>query len=140
MGKSCGTLAVCSCIAQMLALALASVDCLCDCTCVCTCICMGWIQVCRCLHDCFHCVCTCVVFVFTPALHLRYTGMAIPLALHWCCTWVAPVLECLVSSAFWKETLRNLHLLWHLLAVVCMGICCWLPSLAVPLALQLEYD
>ena len=72
----------------------------------------------------FHCVCSCVAFVFTPALHLR---------LHWrrhgrllcsrVCTWVALVLECLVPSEFWKETLKNPHLLWHLLAVVCVGRC-----------------
>ena len=117
VGKSCGTFAACS---PMLALAPASADCLCGCTCVCTCVCIGCVQVCMCLqvsiafalvlHLCLqlHCACICI-------------GAAMLLALHWCCTWVAPVLECYVPSALRKETLRNLHLLWHLLAVVC---CC----------------
>ena len=94
MGKSCGTLAACSSIAPILALALASADCLCRCACVCICVCMGWIQVSRWLHDCFHCICTCVALVFAPALNLHS---------HWhchsrllcshVCTWVAPVLN-----------------------------------------------
>ena len=57
--------------------------------CTCTCICGLSLRLHLCLHlrlhwVCaglhvsagFHCVCTCVAFVFTPALHLR---------LHWCC-------------------------------------------------------
>ena len=40
-------------------------------------------------------------------------------ALQWCCTWVALVSECFVLSEFRKETLKDLRLLWHLLAVVC---------------------
>ena len=62
------------------------------------------------LRLCLHLHCTCV-----------YIGVAMLLALHWCCTWVAPVLECFVLSEFRKGTFKNLHLLWHLLAVVC---CC----------------
>ena len=57
------------------------------CTCTCTCRLLLRLQlrlhlrlhwVCTGLHVSagFHCVCTCVAFVFTPALHLR---------LHWCC-------------------------------------------------------
>ena len=119
MGKSCGTLAACSCIAPMLALALASADCLCGCTCVCTCVCMGCMRVCMSLHVvaiafalvlllCLHLACTCVCI-----------GVAMLLALHWCSTWVAPVLECFVPSEFRKGAFKNLHLLRHLLAVVC---------------------
>ena len=120
MGKSCGTFAACS---PMLALALASADCLCGCTCVCTCVCMGCMHVCMSLHVvaiafalvlrlCLHLACTCVCI-----------GVAMLLALHWCSTWVAPVLECFVPSEFRKGTFKNLHLLRHLLAVVCVGRC-----------------
>ena len=105
------------------------------CTCTCTCKLFLRLQlrlrlrvhwVCTGLHVSAGChyVCNCVAFVFTPALHLR---------LHWrchgrllcsrVCTWVAPVLECLVPCEFRKETLKNPHLLWHLLAVVCVGRC-----------------
>ena len=41
------------------------------------------------------------------------------LALQWRCTWVAPESECFVLSEFRKGTLKDLRLLWHLLAVVC---------------------
>ena len=65
------------------------------------------------LRLCLHLACTCVCI-----------GVAMLLALHWCSTWVAPVLECFVPSEFRKGTCKNLHLLWHLLAVVCRcGFC-----------------
>ena len=130
--KSCGTLVACSCIALMLVLALASAGCLCSCTFVCTCICMGCIRFCMSLHV----VAIVFALVLHLCLHLHCVCIAMLLALHWCCTWVAPMLECFVLSAFRKETLMNPHLLWHLLAVGCIGRCCWLPSLAVALALQ----
>ena len=133
MGKSCGTFAACS---LMLALALASADCLCSCDCVCTCVCIGCMQFCVCLQ-----VSIAFALVLRLYLHLHCTyvciGVAMLLSLHWCCTWVAPVLECFVLSEFRKESLKNLHLLWHLLAAVCVGICCWLLLLAVALMLQL---
>ena len=76
--------------------------------------------------------------VLRLCLHLHCTyvciGVAMLLALQWCCTWVAPVPVCFVPSEFREETLKNLHLLWHLLAVVCVGRCCWLPSIWFPLA------
>ena len=53
-----------------------------------------------------HCTCVC-------------SGVAMLLALQWCCTWVALVSVCFVPSKFRKETLKDLRLLWHLLAVVC---------------------
>ena len=60
------------------------------------------------LRLCLHLHCTCVC-----------SGVAMLLALQWCCTWVALVSVCFVPSEFRKETLKNPHLLWHLLAVVC---------------------
>ena len=61
--------------------------------------------------------------VLRLCLHLHCTyvciGVAMLLALQWRCTWVAPVSECFVLSEFRKETLKDLRLLWHLLAVVC---------------------
>ena len=77
------------------------------------------------LHLCLHLHCTYVCI-----------GVAMLLALHWCCAWVALVLECFVPSEFRKENFKNLHLPWHLLAVVCVGRHCWLPLIAVALALQ----
>ena len=63
------------------------------------------------------------VLVLRLCLHLHCTcfcsGVAMLLALQWCCTWVALVSVCFVPSEFRKETLKNPHLLWHLLAVVC---------------------
>ena len=119
--------------------------------CTCTCICGLFLRLHLCLYlhlhwvytglhvsAGFYCVCTCVTFVFTPALHLH---------LHWrchgcllcsrVCTWVAPVLECLVPSEFRKETLKNPHLLWHLLAVVCVGRCWFRLRLWFPPAIAL---
>ena len=123
MGQSLGMLATCPCIAPVFALALASADCFCGCTYVCTCVCIGCTQVCMCLHIIY----IAFALVLRLFLHLHSTcvciGVAMPLALHLCGTWVAPVLECFVPSVLWKETLRNLHLLWHLLAVVYVGIC-----------------
>ena len=60
------------------------------------------------LRLCLHLHCTCVC-----------RDVAMLLALQWCCTWVALVSVCFVPSEFRKETLKNPHLLWHLLAVVC---------------------
>ena len=64
------------------------------------------------LHLCLHLHCTYVCI-----------GVAMLLALQWRCTWVAPVSVSFVSSEFRKETLKNPHLLWHLLAVLCVGRC-----------------
>ena len=102
----------------MLALALAPAGCFCGCNYVCICVCIGCVQVCICLQ-----VSIAFALVLRLCLHLHCTyvciGVAMLLALQWCCTWVAPVSVCFVPSKFRKETLKNLHLLWHLLAVVC---------------------
>ena len=68
------------------------------------------------------------VIVLRLCLHLHCTcvcdGVAMLLALQWRCTWVAPASVCFVPSEFRKETLKDLRLLWHLLAVVCRcGFC-----------------
>ena len=119
VGKTCGTFAACS---PMLALAPASADCFCGCNYVCICVCIGCVKVCMCLQ-----VSIAFVLVLRLCLHLHCTyvcvGVAMLLVLQWCCTWVAPVLECFVPSEFQMETLKNPHLLWHLLAVVCVGRC-----------------
>ena len=71
------------------------------------------------LRLCLHLHCTCVC-----------DGVATLLALQWRCTWVAPASVCFVPSEFRKETLKDLRLLWHLLAVVCRcGFCLRLPRL-----------
>ena len=115
VGKTCGTFATCS---PMFALAPASADCFCGCNYVCICVCIGCVQVCMCLQ-----VSIAFALVLRLCLHLHCTcvcsGVAMLLALQWCCTWVALVSVCFVPSEFRKETLKNPHLLWHLLAVVC---------------------
>ena len=81
------------------------------------------------LHLCCVCVYTCIALTFALVLPCCSLCTGVALGLH--------LSLCFVPSALWKETLRNLHLLWHLLAGACVGVCCWLPSLVVALALQL---
>ena len=112
-----------------LALALAPAGCFCGCNYVCICVCIGCRQVCMCLP-----VSIAFALVLRLCLHLHCThacsSVTMLLALQWCCTWVALVSVCLVPSEFRKETLKNPHLLWHLLAMVCRcGFCLWLHCL-----------
>ena len=68
------------------------------------------------LHLCCVCVYTCIALAFALVLPCCLLCNGVALGLHLCSV-------CFVPSEFRKETLKNPHLLWHLLAVVCVGRC-----------------
>ena len=131
----------------MIALTLASVDCLCSCTCVCTCVCMGCIQVCMCLQ-----VSIAFALVFRLSLHLHCTffciGVAMLLALQWCCTWIAPVFVlcpiCIMVGDFEKSVFslayahQGMHGRMLLVAITCSCTCTAAVARAVQLCLHVR--
>ena len=109
--------------------------------CTCTCICGLFLRlqlrlhlrlhwVCTGLHVSagFHCVCTCVAFVFTPALHLRLQwcchAASVAMVLHLGCTCVCMLRPIRVSEGDVEESALAL-------APACCGVSLWfLPAVA----------
>ena len=79
-----------------------------------------------------HCVCTCVAFVFKPGIALAFAvGVAMLLALQWCCAWVALVscmlrpIRVLEGDVVRIRTCFGTCLLWCVAVVFACGCIAW---------------